>query len=82
MLACSDAQRTCWRRSGGEFPDCNSPCTTSAHAIITCSEEQHDDQILYEVLRCFRALTMTNVRVSAFMTGALRQPLTPWQPLT
>lgn len=26
-------------------------------------EEQHDDQVLYEVLRCFKALTMTAVRL-------------------
>lgn len=27
-------------------------------------EEQHDDQVLYEVLRCFKALTMTAVRTA------------------
>lgn len=33
-----------------------------AHELRVCREEQHDDQVLYEVLRCFRALTMTAVR--------------------
>lgn len=29
-----------------------------------CREEQHDDQVLHELLRCFKALTMTNASLS------------------
>lgn len=31
-------------------------------SVTVCSEEQHDDQVLHELLRCFKALTMTAVR--------------------
>ncbi|GAA5872921.1 hypothetical protein JCM3774_004877 [Rhodotorula dairenensis] len=41
-------------------------------------EEQHDDQVLHEVLRCFKALTMTNV---GKRTLATYSP-TPFLPLT
>lgn len=30
--------------------------------ILICREEQHDDQVLHELLRAFKALTLTSVR--------------------
>ena len=63
--ACSSGSKICWTRNGGEFrPRTGAASRRTSRLTRTdtrCREEQHDDQVLHELLRCFKALTMTNV---------------------
>jgi len=57
--------RNCSRWNGGNLTPSLSLLfhSTSSSGTIRYSEEQHDDQVLHELLRAFKALTLTAVRL-------------------
>ena len=50
-----------WRLNGGSSTITFAPVRQAHHLIHSHREEQHDDQILHELLRCFKALSTSSI---------------------